>query len=320
MLRPVLLLAGLGFVNAHGALISPMPRNAVDRFLPAYRGGRFGNGSCFFPAQAPPHSLARDSYGPPDGNGSCWGCNCVNGTQPCNVAQSCVWFTEGTSIGCDKPGGDSPSPSPHCKNPMNATNNSPYYRTVNLNATALGPDDKYRWNPWRAPGNAPIYDPCGMAGGAPVWRHTALSFYDTGESTSTRLWSLVVLPQSPPTHSLSMRTRALQQCMRSRVIWAARFSRRTRLVSCGRPGAPSRPSGTSVPITAVAVSTLLCPARPLPLVSPTASVLAMSLPAPWHSCRLRSVRHPAAVPFSELWFCKRCAQQTNTDSVRSRPR
>lgn len=29
-----------------------------------------------------------------------------------------------------------------------------------------------RHNPWRAPGSAPVYDPCGMAGGGPHWIQT----------------------------------------------------------------------------------------------------------------------------------------------------
>jgi hypothetical protein len=162
MLRPSLLLAGLGLVSSHGALISPMPRNAVDRFLPGYAGGHFGNASCGGPlgsggraGNAPPKSLPRGQYGPPSGNGSCWGCNCVNGTQPCEVAQTCVWFTEGTSIGCAKPSGTSPSPSPHCtpaEGLMNATNNDARYRTMLLDVEPLSKDDHYRWNPWRAPG------------------------------------------------------------------------------------------------------------------------------------------------------------------------
>eukprot|EP01051_Picozoa_sp_SAG22_P021611 SAG22_NODE_4840_length_1153_cov_1.905123_2_plen_118_part_00 len=94
MLRPVLVLAGLGLACSHGSLISPMPRNAVDRDLPGYVGGRFGNASCGGPlgsggraGDAPPKSLPRGQYGPPDGNGSCWGCNCVNGTEPCEAAR-----------------------------------------------------------------------------------------------------------------------------------------------------------------------------------------------------------------------------------------
>ena len=58
---------------------------------------------------------------------------------------------------------------------MNATNNDPYYRTMNRNVTALSKDDVYRWNPWRAPGAAPVYDACGMAGGSPTWVYTQLS-------------------------------------------------------------------------------------------------------------------------------------------------
>ena len=172
MLRLVLLLAGLvGPAYPHGALISPMPRNAVDRNLPAYKGGGFGNATCGGPlakggraGNAPPKSLPRDQYGPPDGDGSCWGCNCVNGTQPCEVAQTCTWFTEGTSIGCAKPSGTSPSPSPHCtpaEGLMNATNNDPRYRTMLLDVPAFSKKDTFRYNPWRAPGAAPIYDPCG---------------------------------------------------------------------------------------------------------------------------------------------------------------
>jgi hypothetical protein len=79
---------------------------------------------------------------------------------------------------------------------MNATNNDPYFRTMNLNVTALSPQDTTRWNPWRAPGNAPIYDSCGMAGGAPEWRHTALSFYDTENAKQGDLGSKV-LPPNP---------------------------------------------------------------------------------------------------------------------------
>ena len=107
-----------------------------------------------------------------------------------------MWFTEGTSIGCAEPGGDSPSPTPHCSTTMAATNNDPFFRTMDLNVTALSPEDRLRWNPWRAPGNAPIYDPCGMAGGAPRWRSTQLSYYDTPFAKQGDLGSRV-LPPNP---------------------------------------------------------------------------------------------------------------------------
>jgi hypothetical protein len=74
--------------------------------------------------------------------------------QPCEVAQTCVWFTEGTSIGCAKPSGTSPSPSPHCtpaEGLTNASNNDPDYRTMLLNVTALSKEDVFRWRgPWQA--------------------------------------------------------------------------------------------------------------------------------------------------------------------------
>ena len=37
--------------------------------------------------------------------------------------------------------------------------------TLNLHAKDGAADDSYRFNPWRAPGAAPVVDPCGQAGG-----------------------------------------------------------------------------------------------------------------------------------------------------------
>ena len=48
-----------------------------------------------------------------------------------------------------------------------ATVNDPKLRTVNRNATAGSIYDIYKHNPWRAPGSAPVVDPCGLAGGTP---------------------------------------------------------------------------------------------------------------------------------------------------------
>lgn len=38
---------------------------------------------------------------------------------------------------------------------------------VNRNAVRNSKFDIYRHNPWRAPGNAPVADACGLAGGTP---------------------------------------------------------------------------------------------------------------------------------------------------------
>ena len=93
---------------------------------------------------------------PPGTDG--WGCNCWNGTEPCDVAQSCFWFSQGCTIGCKTcDGGPSnPNTKDRCGSGMNATNNLPQHRTFNRDIPALTPEDVYRWNPWRAPGNAPV--------------------------------------------------------------------------------------------------------------------------------------------------------------------
>jgi hypothetical protein len=38
-------------------------------------------------------------------------------------------------------------------------------RTYNMDAACNSAADTYKHNPWRAPGTAPVYDPCGAAGG-----------------------------------------------------------------------------------------------------------------------------------------------------------
>jgi hypothetical protein len=96
---------------------------------------------------------------------------------------------------CD--GGESnPNYRDRCGSGFRPTNNEPYYRTINQNATAMSKDDVYQHNPWRAPGNAPVYDACGMAGGAPTWESTGLSFVDTVHAKQGDRGSLV-LPYSP---------------------------------------------------------------------------------------------------------------------------
>eukprot|EP00494_Astrolonche_serrata_P013863 UN13988 len=36
---------------------------------------------------------------------------------------------------------------------------------MNINAVDGSKEDSYRYNPWRAPGHAPVIDACGQAGG-----------------------------------------------------------------------------------------------------------------------------------------------------------
>ena len=123
-------------VDAHVQMISPMPRNAVDRDLPQWKGGNFGNDTC---VRAPTKL-------------TCWGGDCHNGTQPCDVGQNFLWFSQGCSIGCAECDGynDNPNYRDRCGSGMKPTNNDPRFRGLNREVAAMSAQDVYQWNPWRA--------------------------------------------------------------------------------------------------------------------------------------------------------------------------
>merc|ERR1712216_299079 len=145
---------GLFFValaSAHSSLIKPKPRNAIDSELPEWHGGKA-------PYVWQPHGNVP--------------CACRNGTDVCDSAQTCLWMSVGGTIGCKEcdggsKGGANPNGKDRCGSGMKATINNPLHRTINRDAVAFSEDDWTRWNPWRAPGNAPVYDSCGRAGGGP---------------------------------------------------------------------------------------------------------------------------------------------------------
>lgn len=165
-------------VLGHGSLTIPQTRNAIDRFAPQWLGG--------YPAL--PDFPGTGRWGRP--NETCgtrpWscqeGCSCSNGTEPCDVGQSCFWFSSGATIGCDKPDGDGRRDGAPCRCAQcaNATLNKPEWRTTNRHAVAGSKDDWTKFNPWRSPGLAPIFDSCGMAGGGPV------AGVESGEYNTTR--------------------------------------------------------------------------------------------------------------------------------------
>ena len=86
---------------------------------------------------------------------------------PC-AGGACLWFSEGCFIGCEECTATMPSggnqidhPPAGCK-PL-APTLPEAFRTYNLkNLSANG--DWTATHPWRAPGRAPISDPCGVAG------------------------------------------------------------------------------------------------------------------------------------------------------------
>eukprot|EP00041_Stephanoeca_diplocostata_P012273 m.205821 g.205821 ORF g.205821 m.205821 type:complete len:362 (+) comp18884_c0_seq1:159-1244(+) len=147
-------------VAGHGAVVNPPPRNAVDKDLPPW------NGKVPDPA---PSVESKTGWCPvPDKSGAVSGQN----------GQSCFWFSNGCAIGCPSCDGSSRGPIPNSKDPFwkrkfNVCNNTrtvaticdPALRTVNTQAECGADDDWYYYSPWRAPGSAPVFDSCGMAGG-----------------------------------------------------------------------------------------------------------------------------------------------------------
>lgn len=113
--------------------------------------------------------------GPVDGAA----CACRNGSDVCNSGQTCLWMSVGCSIGCkecdggminNKSVGTNPNHQDRCNSGKASTINDPLHRTYNRNCTGScigSAQDWTKFNPWRAPGSAPVYDSCGRAGGGP---------------------------------------------------------------------------------------------------------------------------------------------------------
>ena len=57
---------------------------------------------------------------------------------------------------------------------MKATINDSRLRSINREAVAGSDADWTRWNPWRAPGSAPVYDPCGATRASAVPQRAGL--------------------------------------------------------------------------------------------------------------------------------------------------
>ena len=142
----------------------PTPRNAMDRALPAFAGGRSPSEACTCN----------------NGNGSP-AAGCDRGLRGNADGQSCLWWSQGCSIGCDTcktaTAGTAPiSGNPpqagkigfgksYCANPKTNATLPRHAWTLNMDAIEGSEEDRYRFNPWRAPGWAPVVDACGQAGG-----------------------------------------------------------------------------------------------------------------------------------------------------------
>lgn len=77
-----------------------------------------------------------------------------------------VALSAGCTIGCQQcTGVKARAQVDICGSGMKARVCDERIRTYNAMAPCNSDKDIYRWNPWRAPGTAPVFDPCGKAGG-----------------------------------------------------------------------------------------------------------------------------------------------------------
>merc|ERR1712232_231389 len=130
-------------VASHAAVIMPPSRNAID----GEPGTPWSNG------KHPPTSSLMP-----------YGSTCTNGTSICNDGQSSFWFSQGCTIGCKVCTGNGAripnfDQCPDLPKPPADVMIEPQYRTTNLEIPFGSKEDFWKFNPWRAPGVAPVYDP-----------------------------------------------------------------------------------------------------------------------------------------------------------------
>lgn len=177
--RPFLLLLNaigvLQSARGHSSMIMPPARNSIDALLPEYTGG-----------QHPP-------TGPIDGKRA----PCTNGTSTCDSGQSTFWFSQGCGIGCPVCDGNGSRIAnfDHCPGYSIKPTLLPKYRTANRRATPGSRFDIFKFNPWLAPGQAPTWDACGMAGGAPTPTTGAAEYNPTEYAKQGDLGSVVLKPR-----------------------------------------------------------------------------------------------------------------------------
>eukprot|EP00937_MAST-01D_sp_MAST-1D-sp2_P006734 g6734.t1 len=137
--RALLLTLAVGLVSGHGTVVSPRSRNSVDYLVGV--------------------NTPKDWPGNAD-------CTNITG-EVCHNGQATFWYSQGCFIGCDECDHTSGRRNIDlCGRGMVGTLPE-QYRTVNRDSEFNSEYDIYRHNPWRAPGNAPTADPCGLAGGTP---------------------------------------------------------------------------------------------------------------------------------------------------------
>jgi len=175
-------LVSLAVVAGHASLIAPPTRNAIDSDLPAWSNGKHPNTGWIEP----------------------YSCACTNGTEAsCNSGQSCFWFSQGCTGFCEKcdgqgqryPSWDHCPGTPKPKSFIDGTYLDKKWWSANQNATPGSPEDIWRFHPWRAPGHAPVFDACGMAGGVQQEVFNAGAYNTTAHAKQGDLGSQVLKPR-----------------------------------------------------------------------------------------------------------------------------
>lgn len=166
-------------VDAHGSMVMPPARNSIDAETPEWSDGKH----------------------PMTGTIEPYNCNCVNGTDVCNNGQSCFWFSNGCTPGCtacDGNGNRYPN-FDHCpdedKNLKPSDKLSKQYWTGDPTWAEGTSYDIFKFNPWRAPGKAPVFDSCGMAGGRLTEAFNAAAYNTTKFAKMGDLGSKVLPPR-----------------------------------------------------------------------------------------------------------------------------
>merc|ERR1719272_1240673 len=172
----MMLLALRDVAVAHGAMYIPTPRNAMDRALPEFEGGKSPIEAC----------TCNNGNGGKDGPKKGCDMGLRKGVDGKGDGQSCLWWSQGCSIGCAECATETYGTTPingnppqsgklgfrkrYCNSTLKATLPKRAW-TLNIDVVEGSEEDSYRFNPWRAPGHAPVVDPGGQAGGEYGYQH-----------------------------------------------------------------------------------------------------------------------------------------------------
>ena len=188
-------------VTSHGALYIPTPRNAMDASLPEFKGGKSPIEAC----------TCNNGNGGYDGTKTGCDMGLRGGFDGQGDGQSCLWWSQGCSIGCKTCAtetgevnitGNPPQAGKigfrkrYCDSTLESTLPREAW-TLNVDVVEFSEEDSYRYNPWRAPGRAPVVDACGQSGGEYAFQNIGGDsvYYNTTNGGKGKMGS--TLPPTP---------------------------------------------------------------------------------------------------------------------------